>query len=346
MSLMYFETTLTGTNTLLDHFEGCKKLYPDKIAVADYQGKRLTYGQLDDLSSKLAHSLNEKGIQPGQAVAVQLPNWVEFTIVFVALLRLGAVINPVAPNFKEKELEYVLNKCQSSVLFIPNEFRGFDYPEMVKKIRPCCTNLKEVIVVGSKPVSNMTQFSSLIDNGVPFEPAENLVSNANDVVIILFTSDPESSPKGVSYTHNMVIFREKALIKMLGLSGADTILMSSTVANVTGCLHGVCLPMINGGQSVLLDIFTSEKALELIEREHCTFGMGATPFVNDMLYHLDLSKYDISSLRFFLCGGAPIPRKLVQDAFKAGFKLLAVYGSLESLPQTFLIERSGITAKI
>lgn len=344
---MYFKNTLTderineytqkgywGTKTLLDHFKGCIKLYPDKIAVADYQGKRLTYSQLDNLSSRLANSLYEMGVRTGQVVSVQLPNWSEFTVVFVALLRLGAVINPVLPNFKEKELEYVLNKCQSSILFIPNEFRGFDYTEMAMKIWPQCKDLKNVVVVGDNPSRDMISYDTLIDNGVLSKPRKNLVSNANDVVVILFTSGTESRPKGVMHTHNTVIFGEKALSRVLGLSDTDIILMPSTVAHATGCLHGVCLPIINGGQSVLLDIFTPEKALELIEREHCTFGMGATPFIHDMLGHEDFGRYDISSLRFFLCGGAPIPRKLVHDAFTAGFKLLAVYGSTESPPHT------------
>lgn len=344
---MYFETTLTeekireytekgywGTNTLLDHFEGCLKQYPEKIAVADYQGKKYTYSQIDEMSSKLAQSLYEMGIRKGQVVSVQLPNWAEFTVVFVALLRLGAVINPVLPNFKEKELEYVLNKCQSSVLFIPNSFRNLDYTEMVRRVLPKCSELKNVIVVGDQPIEDMLLFSDLIEKGQKFEGKGDFASDANDVVIILFTSGTESRPKGVMHTHNTIIFGEKALGRVLGLSDSDAILMPSTVAHATGCMHGVCLPLINGGKSVLLDIFTPEKALELIQREKCTFGMGATPFIHDMLGHPDFKSYDISSLRFFLCGGAPIPRKLVHDAFAAGFKLLAVYGSTESPPHT------------
>lgn len=347
VSITRFQTTLTearikkytdkgywGTNTLLDYFEGSVKLYPDKTTVADAQGRRLTYSQLDNLSSKLAHSLFEMGIRSGQVVSVQLPNWTEFAIILVALLRLGAVINPVQPNFREKELEYVLNKSRSSLLFIPDQFRGHDYPQMVKKVWPRCAKLQNVIVVGNRTVCNMIQLNDLVDNGVPFKYGENLKSNANDVVIIFFTSGTESRPKGIMHTHNTVIFGEKALSRVLGLSEKDIIFMPSTVAHATGCLHGVCLPIINGGQSVLLDIFSPEKALDMIEQEHCSFGMGATPFVHDILHHEHLYKYDMSSLRFFLCGGAPIPRKLAQNAFRAGFKLLAVYGSDESPPHT------------
>lgn len=344
---MYFETTLTderikeytdkgywGTNTLLDHFEGCIKLYPDKIAVADYQGKRLTYGQIDILSSRLAHSLKKMGVQPGDVVSVQLPNWAEFTVIFVALLRVGAVINPILTNFKEKELEHVLNKCHSSVLFIPDEFRNLNYPAMIQKVWPLTKDLKNVIVVGDTKAAGMHQLESLVADGIPSEPINNSVSKANDIVVILFTSGTESRPKGVMHTHNTIIFGERVLSRVLDLSETDAILMPSTVAHATGCMHAVCLPIINGGKSVLLDIFTPEKALELIQRESCTFGMGATPFLHDMLSHGDLKKYDISSLRFFLCGGAPIPRKLVQDAFAAGFKVLAVYGATESPPHT------------
>jgi len=74
-----------------------------------------------------------------------------------------------------------------------------------------------------------------------------------------------------------------------------------------------------GAKSVLQDIFNPDTCLKLIERERCTCSMGAIPFVYDILWALQKRKYDISSLRFFMCGGAPIPRHMVKEALEAGF---------------------------
>lgn len=122
--------------------------------------------------------------------------------------------------------------------------------------------------------------------------------------------------------------------------------MPAPLAPATGFLHGVIAPFIVGASSVLLDIFTPEKCLSLLNQQKCTCIIGATPFVCDILCVLQQQSYDISSLRFFLCGGTTVPKSMVEQCLKAGFKLISVYGATESAPHTMVKLDDPITRVI
>jgi len=103
---------------------------PDKIAiVADRadreQAPRLTYRELENLVDRAASSLLRLGIKRGDIVTVQLPNWSEFVVIAFACSRIGAVMNPVMPILRERELTYILNFCQAKVFIVPKIYRGF-----------------------------------------------------------------------------------------------------------------------------------------------------------------------------------------------------------------------------
>ncbi|STP76119.1 short-chain-fatty-acid--CoA ligase (acyl-CoA synthetase) [Escherichia coli] len=83
---------------------------------------------------------------------------------------------------------------------------------------------------------------------------------------------------------------------------------------------------------MLLDIFTPDACLALLEQQRCTCMLGATPFVYDLLNVLEKQPADLSALRFFLCGGTTIPKKVARECQQRGIKLLSVYGSTESSP--------------
>lgn len=305
--------------------------------MVDSRGKSFTFAELDYYSNGLARALVELGVEPGTVVSAQMPNWAEFTIAFLGTLKVGAVFNPILPNYRETEVTYITSKCQSSVLIVCSHYRNFDYMSIVKAVKKQVPSIKAVISVGrtrNNILPGTVSFDDLIFklyNGAPAPPTK---VSANDVVLILFTSGTEARPKGVMFTHNNLIFSEKALAKLLGITDRDVVFMPSPVGHLTGTARGVILPLVTGGQAVFQDVFNPDEAVQLMEREQCTWGMGATPFVHDILKSPLLAKHGLSSLRFFLCGGAPIPRDLVERALKNNFKVLAVYGSTESTPHT------------
>ena len=101
--------------------------------------------------------------------------------------------------------------------------------------------------------------------------------------------------------------------------------MPAPLNHATGYHHGIILPMLNGGKVVLQSKFSGEKAINLINKEKCTYSMGATPFIYDILKALEENKVKLSTLKFYLCGGAPLPSSMVQKAYDEGIKLFEVY---------------------
>src|SRR5947207_2302527 len=125
---------------------------PDKVAiVADRvdreQAPRLTYKELERLADRAASSLLRLGVGRGDVVTVQLPNWWEFVVTAFACSKIGAVMNPVMPILRERELLYILNFCEAKVFVVPKLYRGFDYSAMADGMRSELPYLKHLIVV-------------------------------------------------------------------------------------------------------------------------------------------------------------------------------------------------------
>ncbi|MEC5319620.1 medium-chain fatty-acid--CoA ligase [Brenneria populi subsp. brevivirga] len=320
-----------GDASLADYWHHAVKTVPEKIAVIDNQGTSYTYAELDRAAGGLAAYLLDCGILPGDSVAFQLPGWCEFTLIYLACLKVGAVSVPLLPAYRETELIWILNKSRSRVLFVPTMFKNTKPIERVAPLRSQLPHLRQVVAVDKlAPAAASPALSQLLQD---YAPLENPVkTHGDELAVVLFTSGTEGVPKGVMLTHNNVLASERAYCARLNLTWLDTILMPAPLAHATGFLHGVTAPFIIGARSVLLDIFNPAECLALLEREQCTCVMGATPFVYDLLCAVQQRHYDLSSLRFFLCGGTTIPKKITRDCLQAGIKLLSVYGATESSP--------------
>ena len=320
-----------GDATLLDYWRMAVMSCPEKVAVVDLQGSRYTYAQLDHMAGKMCNYILAQGIKAGDFVSIQLPGWAEFTIIYVACLKAGAVVNPICLNYGNSDMVYILNKCESKLLFIPSEFKGCLYGERYSQLLPMIPGLEKVVEIDKLSHCGSGQTIDALAFDYPAD-TDCKKPHADDLAAVLFTSGTEGFPKGVMLTHNNIIAAEKALAAKVNFSSFDVLLMPAPVGHATGFHHGVTLPFIFSATSVLQDIFRPEESLQLIEQEGCTCGMGATPFVYDMFEVLKKKSYDISSLRFFLCGGASVPRSLMENAQQAGFRVLGVYGSTESVP--------------
>lgn len=324
-----------GDATLADYWHLSAKASADKIAVSDNHGTAYTYRELDNAAGALATWLVENSIQPGDRVALQLPGWCEFTVIYLACLKCGAVVVPLLPAFRESELAWILNKCQARILFTATRYKNVRPIHMLPPLRPLLPWLEKVIAVDKlEPAQYGVPLSQILANTPPL--AQAIATKSDDLAALLFTSGTEGHPKGVMLTHNNIIASERTYCATLNLNSTDIMLMPAPLAHATGFLHGVTAPFILGARSVLLDIFNPEQCLDIIEREQCTCIMGATPFACDLLKAMQARQCNVPSLRFFLCGGTTIPGKLVRDYHKAGIPLLGVYGSTESAPHAIV----------
>ncbi|EJM2131632.1 medium-chain fatty-acid--CoA ligase [Escherichia coli] len=327
----YRQQGLWGDASLADYWQQTARAMPDKIAVVDNHGASYTYSALDHAASCLANWMLAKGIESGDRIAFQLPGWCEFTVIYLACLKIGAVSVPLLPSWREAELVWVLNKCQAKMFFAPTLFKQTRPVDLILPLQNQLPQLQQIVGVDKlAPATSSLSLSQIIADNTPLTTA--ITTHGDELAAVLFTSGTEGLPKGVMLTHNNILASERAYCARLNLTWQDVFMMPAPLGHATGFLHGVTPPFLIGARSVLLDIFTPDACLALLEQQRCTCMLGATPFVYDLLNLLEKQPADLSALRFFLCGGTTIPKKVARECQQRGIKLLSVYGSTESSP--------------
>jgi cyclohexanecarboxylate-CoA ligase len=303
---------------------------PDKTALVDARS-RYSYAELARVVERIAHGLRAHGVEPGGVISCQLPNWNEFSLLFLAAARLGAIVNPIPPTYRASELSFMLRLLESHALVIPAVFRGFRYPDMITTLRESVPRLEHVFVVRGEPAPGMLPWGVLTEGAWEVREGRRPLpgGDPNRVHEVVFTSGTTGEPKGVMHTPNTTLSTIYTLIERLRLSEREVILMASTLAHQTGYLYGYCLNFLLGATAVWLDIWNAAEAARLIETEGVTFTMGATPFLQDLASVP--ARYNLSSLRVFISAGASIPRQLVKDArARLGCVISAGWGMTEN----------------
>lgn len=339
---MRFETTLTAkmieeyrasgswTDTsLLDAFDAALVRTPQKAAVVAPDGSRVTYAETAASVEAIARNLHAVGIGPGDVVSMQLPNCIEFVLIHLAALRLGAVTNPLLPNYRAKELAYILKFAGTKACIIPGRYRGFDYPAMYAELRAGLPELKAVYVRGASAGEGMLPFGNLMEkaSSASLPPAPK---DCNAVTLLAFTSGTESNPKGVMHSENSMMFGTLTMAKLLGLTSDDVVWAASPLGHGTGFQWGMRQAITIGGTIALQDIWDPAEAIRLIERERCSFTLAATPFAAMLLESPEIGRHDLSSFRIFGCAGAPIPEQLGRSfRERTGCTLIGMWGMTE-----------------
>jgi len=322
---------------LVDYLDEVASKYPERTAIVDFEygsGRliELTFRDLRRRVDQIAWSLVGLGVKRGDVVSVQLPNWWHFVAVHLACLRVGATTNPLMPIFRERELSFMLGLAESRIVIVPKMFREFDHEAMIERIRPSLPALRHVIVVGGAGRNGFDR--QLLTADVPPEPASVFAAQrpaADDVVQLLYTSGTTGEPKGVMHTSRTLLTTMLPSIRRLQLREGEPILSATPLAHQLGFILAVIVPIVLGSPIVMQDVWNANVALERIRRFGVTFGMGATPFLADLI-DTAAKEGDAGPLRTFLSAGAPIPRLLVKRAReKIGVKVLSAYGMTENL---------------
>ena len=294
-----------------------------EIAIVD-RGADYTFGEVMHRAEALATALASLGIRSGDVVTFQLPNWVEAAILHLACIRVGAVVNPVVPIYREKELNYIHEDAGTALLVIPNIYRGFDYPAFAARLQ---VKPRHVMVCGD-PVPGLLHFDTLLREFDGAQPASASI-HPDALSYVLYTSGTEADPKGVEHTQNTLLFDLVNLIETNGIDDRDVLFGASPVTHVTGLVYYLILPFIRGNKVCLFDTWNPVEAARIIEAEGCTWTVGATPFLRDLLYNEEARKHSIRSLRSFRCGGADVPPSLIVDAQAHGLRAYRSYGCTE-----------------
>ncbi|WP_213576043.1 AMP-binding protein [Rhodococcus sp. USK13] len=321
--------------SLAEHVDRWATIDPDFVAVTDGYGA-LTRGELRAQAYRLAASLKKLGVERGDRVQVQLPNWNEFVVIYVALARIGAVLVPTMPVYRHDEVRYVLEHSGAKISFVTEEFRKFRYTDMLAEVRTEVPGLEHVIVVRGAVGDDEIAFESLTaGDHVPGDDELGPPPSADATHAIIYTSGTESRPKGCQHTFNTLSFTVYGLGgEVMNLNPSDVMFMPSPITHATGLAVGVAAPLILGSGIHLLDVWEPNEGLRRIAEFKTTISMAATPFLQMALGAIEAgADHDVSSMRMWVSAGAPIPETLLRAWKKAlpECLLLPVYGSSEGL---------------
>ncbi len=288
---------------------------------------RLGFGELVDRAERVATGLAALGVAAGDVVAVQLPNWHETVTAYLGIVRIGAVVNPVLPIHRERELGFVLRQSGARVLVVPGRHRGCDHRTLARTVRADAPALQHVVVVRDDAGADARPWDALVSAAGSPPPAPQ---DADAIALLLYTSGTTADPKGVLHSHETLLAEARSLGPVHGIDERDATLMPSPLAHVSGIVHAFLVPLVYGARAVLMERWDPGAALALLAAERVTYMVGAPTFLRDLAHHPALDRHDVSSFRLFSCGGADVDPTLVREA-AARLRCVAkrVYGSSE-----------------
>jgi long-chain acyl-CoA synthetase len=269
--------------------------------VAVFDGGQLTYAELDAASDRVAANLAEAGIRPGDAVALQLPNIPQFLISYFGILKAGAVVVPLNVLLRAPEIAYHLADSEALILITWAGVLG----EAVKGAEVAETGA--IFAVGpAAGTPGVLPFERLLGSAAP--PREMVLRQPTDTAVIVYTSGTTGQPKGAELTHIQLYMNADIPGRLFGVEPDDVVL--------------TVLP---------LPRFTPAAVLAAIQRDRATIFEGVPTMFADLLSCPDLDRYDLSSLRVAISGGASIPAPVL-DAFeeRLGLVILEGYGMTET----------------
>jgi len=325
--------------TINDDLDRCLRECPDQLALTAVQvesgdARSFTYREMAAMADRIAVGLYRLGVRRNDVVAMQLPNWWQFTLTTLACARIGAVINPLMHIFRERELSFMLGHGEAKVMIVPKVFRGFDHAQMMAGLRGQLPHLQHVLAVGGEgPDSFEARLSSPAWEREP--DAAQILSGSrpgpDDITQLIYTSGTTGEPKGVMHSANTLMSNILPYAQRVKLGTSDVVLMASPMAHQTGFMYGLMMPIMLRARAVLQDVWEPRKGVELIRAQGVSFTMASTPFLTDLARTVADTGQAVPTLKTFLCAGAPIPGPLVEQARSVlGTKIVSAWGMSEN----------------
>lgn len=299
------------------------KRYSHKPAII-LEGKKYTFGEVDALVEKYAALLQGLGVQKGDRIALQLPKSMEFILLHLANLSLGAITLPLNPSYTPEEVTFFLTDSESSLFF--TDIGGYEH------LRNILEGMEEIrtVLVHNESADGLGPLLREIEAKGNHEP-HKYPTQANDVAVICYTSGTTGRPKGAMITHGNLVTNMMALKKVWKWTDRDVLLHVLPLFHVHGlmvALHGG----LNAGSTIIMhEKFDPQRAWETIEKEKCSMLMAVPTMYHRMMSEWDVSKSDLNSMRVFISGSAPLSENLFYHFEEAtGFRILERYGMTEA----------------
>lgn len=297
-------------------------VYPQK-------NQRWSYSEWDDKINRVANGLRGLGIGKGDVVSAVLYNTSEFLTTLLACSKIGALFNPINYRLSAGELAFITSDAGSKALVFEEAVH-----DVVSKAREI-NEVPHYLFVDDNPPEFSLSFYSLLNGSSSTRPEVEI--SQEDRYIIMYTSGTTGKPKGVVHRHRDMIEHNMCMIADQKLTHRDRGL-SAAPLNHSAELHCLFLPRIHiGATNVLIHHFDPIPVLECIQNEKITIMFGA-PTMWNMMLQQDITKFDLSSFRLLVYGGAPMAPALVRQCHKDfGCDLLQYYGMTEMGPATTVL---------
>lgn len=313
---------------------------PDATFVFD-DSTTYTFSEVREQVLRLAAGLQRSGLRRGERIAVQLPNWTEFVLVAAAASRIGAILVPIMPIYRDDEVRYVLQHSGASAAVVCGNFRGFDHAAMFTELRPDCPDLRAIHVAragaGLAPSIGASLDDLFVSGDLAALDAEiGPDTHPDEGFLIVYTSGTTSRPKGCFHTFNTLRASAAAIAKSLEYGPDDVQFGPSPITHSTGLVTSVVLPLLVGARSYLMEAWDPAEGLRKIKEHGCTTAVTATPFLQMLMGAYEPGKHDASSLRRWVCAGSPIPGSIVEQSRElfSGCQTLSLYGRSENFLTT------------
>ncbi|HOJ34534.1 MAG TPA: class I adenylate-forming enzyme family protein [Candidatus Hydrogenedentes bacterium] len=297
------------------------KVYGEKPLIISEDGI-YSYVQMAELSATVAENLARMGLQKGSKVVLLMGNCMEFLFAFLGLGRIGAVAVPINPVLKRDEIVYILTDSDADALICVPEFSS-----QLEDFRAASPSLKHVIVTGDAP-GNAMSFKELMK---PTTIRSHHEAHPQDDACLIYTSGTTGAPKGVMLTHSNYLWNARMLVRGVDVTEADRFFCVLPLFHVNAQVVSLLTPLMAGGSTVLMKKFNPFAILPMIE-EHKVTLLSAVPTIYNVMARIPRAdQFDISSIRIFASGAAPLPEetfRLVQNVFHRD--LIMGYGLTEA----------------
>jgi len=288
------------------------------------------YAKIHADALRLVTALSEAGLEPGDVVAFQLPNWLEAVVAFYGLAMGGYVLVPIVHIYGPKEVRFILRESGARAYISADRYGHVDYLDIIDGApADARADLRLHIVVGAAGGSPPERVRRVPWNVVDDAATATAIATADcdDVCVLAYTSGTTSDPKGVMHTHRTLL-AELMHMRSWITPGAPN-LMGSPVTHATGMLGAVLAPMEGGQHIHLIDRWDPARVLQIMLDADIGAGTGASVFLTSILDHPDFTPEHARRIRRVGLGGAPVPAALGERAASRGIAIVRAYGSTE-----------------
>ena len=288
--------------------------------------RHIDFATLADEAESIAAALHARGLKQGDVISFQLPNWAEAIVIVLAILRIGAIANPIVTIYRQRELGHILRDARAKAIFVPESLRGFEHAQAVADLAlPGVERIFTVRGQGKK----WPDYEALLREGRTLPAAPEATRSVDELAVILYTSGTSGAPKGVMHSQKTLLIDSTASLRFAGVQPGQPNLVVSPIGHITGLNHACFVPQIAGTRMVLMEEWNPVRAAQLIASERVHWMAGATPFLQALLDDPNIDPADLATLKTFRCGGADVPVQLIRAAAARGIEATRCYGCTE-----------------